>query len=345
MLVSGLCAVNQRVPHPVPQVAQRVDLRHRPLNSCLRIDMTKNLDYPIPPEDAYRLEMRVLGLSRNTAAVMAAVGLAFAYLANSQVILLDGLFNIVLFLMVGMSISMSRRINQGPDHAYHFGYGGYEPFLVMARAAAALILTAYASLDAVQTIIRGGSEVRGLLALGYSVVLGVSCTVVALRVRAAWKRTGWPTIQAEYITWILNGVISSATGLALFGSGFLRGTSLEWAVPYADPLLVIVMSLVLLPVPLRMLTTSFRELMGRAPVERLESQRAVEAIVPEGFSIRTERAIRTGRSEFLAVRIAADPGTRLEQCDEIRRAWGEERDRRFPNTWAVLVFSNRLDAV
>ena len=47
--------------------------------------------------DAYRIETRVLKVGMYTALAMAATGIGFAYAANSQVILFDGLFNVLLF--------------------------------------------------------------------------------------------------------------------------------------------------------------------------------------------------------------------------------------------------------
>lgn len=295
----------------------------------------------IAPTDAYGLELRVLRVSMTTAAVMAVVGLGFAYAAGSQVILLDGLFNVLLFLMVALGLSVSKAINQGPDEAYHFGYGGYEPFLVLTRAGAGIILMTYAGFDAVQTILKGGTVPNGTLALIYSIILGTSCTLVALWIHRAYRRTGWPTMYSEFITWLMNGVLSAASGLALFGSGFLRGTALEWLVPYADPSIVIAMSLLILPIPLRLLGGSFLELMGRAPAEPTESRKALEALIPEGFSVRVVRSIRNGRTEYHALRLACDSTVTVKQCDEIRARWEEIRESRFASSWAVLVFSNQ----
>ena len=49
---------------------------------------------------AYQLETRALRVSMYSAFAMALVGIGFAYAANSQAILLDGLFNLLLFFML-----------------------------------------------------------------------------------------------------------------------------------------------------------------------------------------------------------------------------------------------------
>jgi predicted Co/Zn/Cd cation transporter (cation efflux family) len=291
-------------------------------------------------EDSFNVEMRALRVSMYAAFVMALVGVGFAYAANSQAILLDGLFNFLLFFMVAIGISMSRKINQGPDQQYHFGYGGYEPFMVLARAGAGIVLMGYSTLVAIQTMLRGGSEVKGGMALIYSIVLAIACGAVATYMYWAYKKTGWPTMYSEFITWMLNGVISSTAGVALFAAGFLKGTSLAWLVPYADSIVVLAMQIVLLPAPLQLLVISFQELAGRAPQEKLESQAALEAVIPQGFEVRTARAIRQGRSEFISLDISAAPQSTVEQCDEIRRRWRKLSKEKYPNTYAGLIFTN-----
>jgi predicted Co/Zn/Cd cation transporter (cation efflux family) len=294
---------------------------------------------------AYQEEMRVLRLSMYTALVMAIVGIGFAFAANSQVILLDGLFNVILFVMVAFGISISRRINQGPDKHYHFGYGGYEPFLILVRASLGLALMIFAAFGAVQTILRGGSPVNGNLALVYSIILGLGCGTVATIMHRAYKKTGWPTIYSEFITWLLNGVISGSSGVALFAVGLLRGTSLEWVVPYADPVILLLMSLVLLPPPLGLLKQSVLEIVGRAPDQELASEKELIGMIPEGFSLRVARVIRVGRAELIATRIACDGKVTVDECDALRRRWLAVAERKHPNAFAVMVFSNEENAM
>jgi len=294
----------------------------------------------ISADDAFKLEMRALRVGMYAAFAMALVGVGFAYAANSQAILLDGLFNLILFFMIAIGISVSRKINQGPDQQYHFGYGGYEPFMVLSRSGAGIVLMGYSTLVAIQTILRGGSEVKGGMALVYSIVLAVACGAVAAYMYSAYKQTGWPTMYSEFITWVLNGVISSTAGLALFASGFLKGTALAWLVPYADSIVVLAMQVVLLPAPLQLFAVSFRELMGKAPKDKLESQAALEELIPEGFEIRTARSIKQGRTEFISLDISAAPETTVEQCDEIRRCWRRLAKEKYPNTYAEVVFTN-----
>ncbi len=296
-------------------------------------------------ERAYQAEQRVMQLSMCTALAMAVVGIAFGYWANSEAILLDGMFNVILFAMTAVGLSVSHRIHGGPNKSYHFGYGGYEPFLVLIRSSLAMALMAFAAFGAIQTILRGGSNVNGSVALVYSIVLATSCGAVAATIHRAYRATGWPTVYAEFLTWALNGVISGSTGVALFLAELLQGTSVDWLVPYADPALLLLMSVVLLPPPFAMLRQSFFELVGRAPQEPLESQLELQKLLPRKFSVRVLRVVCMGKSESILLRAACDPDVTVGECDAIRERWLQVARRRFPYTHAVLVFSNVDDAV
>ena len=238
-------------------------------------------------ESSRRLELRALRWSMYSALAMAIVGLTFAGLTGSGVILLDGLFNILLFLMVALGISFAGKLNQGPDSAYHFGYGVYEPLLVMVRSALALALTVFAVFDAMQSILHGGAVVDGHLALVYAGILGLGCGALAFYMRRIYRQTGWPTIYSEYITWVMNAAISTSSGVALFFAGWMRGTAFEWVVPYTDPVLMLVMAVVLVQVPYRLFRESFLEIMGRAPADNTRSgTRVGPGVMSSGASVR-----------------------------------------------------------
>lgn len=293
-------------------------------------------------ESFHSVEMKALKVGMYSAVLMAAVGLGFAYLTNSQAILLDGMFNLLLAVAVAISISVSRRINQGPNETYHYGYGGFEPFIVLIRSGVGIALMAYSSIIAIQTMLQGGSKVNGGLALVYSIVLAIACTGISLYMYRAYKLTGWATMKAEFITWVMNGAISSTSGVALFASQFLEGTSAEWLMPHADSIVVLLMQLVLLPPPLKMLKQSGLELLGRAPDTELESQKAFRGALPTEFKVQVERVVQTGRTEFVMFEVTAPPETTVKQCDEVRAIWDGMIKDRFPTTHAILIVSNLL---
>ena len=88
---------------------------------------------PVDPKAAFDIEFRAMRLAMYVALVMAVVGVGFSFAANSQAILFDGLFNLLLFFMIAINRSMARKINQGPDHKYHYGYGPPQEALAQGR--------------------------------------------------------------------------------------------------------------------------------------------------------------------------------------------------------------------
>ena len=88
--------------------------------------------------------------------------------------------------------------------------------------------------------------------------------------------------------------------------------------------------------------TSFRELVGRAPDEKPESQAVLEGMLPDGFSVRIARTMCLGRSEFVHLVVATDPATTVAECDRIRARWDVEAAEHFPYTYGSVEFTSRL---
>ena len=64
------------------------------------------------------LERRALKLSIVGAAVMAGLGIGFAFLTRSEAILLDGFFSLINFAMGILSLKVARMVSQPDDERF-----------------------------------------------------------------------------------------------------------------------------------------------------------------------------------------------------------------------------------
>ena len=108
----------------------------------------------------------------------------------------------------------------------------------------------------------------------------------------------------------------------------------------ANPCMLLAASALLLPAPLHLFITSFRELVGRAPQIKLPAQEALEALIPAEYRVRTVRTLRQGRTELLEMWVGVDPATTVDECDALRRRWEATAEKHYPNTYVTMVFSN-----
>ena len=74
-------------------------------------------------------ERRALWLSAAGALIVAVVGMVVAGLAESQAVLLDGMFNAVYVVVALVTLKVSRLVQRPDDRRFPFGYAYFEPLI------------------------------------------------------------------------------------------------------------------------------------------------------------------------------------------------------------------------
>jgi cation diffusion facilitator family transporter len=256
----------------------------------------------------------------------AALGILFAFLTDSDAIMLDGFISLIGFGMSLLTMRVARLVRQPGDEWFHFGYARFEPLLNLLKGIVILGVCGISLASAIQALLHGGRELNLGPAVIYSILAVVGCfTVVALLARAA-KRTGSPLIDVEVHTWRIDAVMSLGVLTAFAAAFFLDRTQWSHLVNYVDPALVIILVLAVIPTPIRIVWDGLGELLGAAPKESV--QREVEEKFAEllaGYPVKKTvlRMERVGRTSYLLAHVVVEPDLALdgiEELDELRRA-------------------------
>ncbi len=226
---------------------------------------------------ALRTERRMLVLSTTMAALFALVGIVFGLLADSQVILLDGVYALVGVLLGGLSLRVARLVERGPTPSYPFGREALAPLVVGVQGLVLVGSLGYAVLDATSTILGGGSETSFGAALIYAVASAAGAFVIwRILVRAGRESE---LVAAEAAQWYAGVLLSVGMFFGFGGALLLVGTRFGGVVPYIDPGMVIIAAALIVPTPLRMLAQTYRELLEGAPPPHIAEP--VEAVIHE----------------------------------------------------------------
>jgi len=256
--------------------------------------------------------------------VLACVGLTIALVSHSQAILLDGLFNFIYFGTALFTLRVAKLVRRGDDARFPYGYGFFEPLVNGLKGLLILGVSAMALVGAIEALIAGGREIQPGLAVIYGVFATTAGVVLTIVTKRGAKRSGSPLVKADADGWIVNAAVSVCVLLA-FGTIFLlKGTSLDWLVPFVDPIVVLTVVLISIGVPIRMAWTALMGLLNRAPSEELVTR--VTAVVTEGLADLpvTEvfvRVIQPGRTRMVGAHavLPEDFGVeRLKSLDEVR---------------------------
>lgn len=271
------------------------------------------------------LEYRSLIVSAWTCLAMSATGVLFAALTRSEAVLLDAVFNGISVASVYVSARLASVIHCRGDKTFQFGYAHFEPLVNTVRGLLILTVSAFAFLSAVKTVFDGGTQLKPGLAVIYSVVVGIACAVMAVFQRRRAALTQSPMVKVDAQNWILNAAVTAVVGVGFLVAFVLQRTSLRPVVPYVDSVLVIALTLVASPVPVRTVVENLRQVFQVAPDEATQQsvhERVREALGHVGTDETRIRMARIGRFLYVVVGTVVRNDYRCERVaalDDLRR--------------------------
>ena len=297
--------------------------------------MTKNQD----------LERRALKLSIVGAAVMAALGIGFAFLTRSEAILLDGFFSLINFAMGFLSLKVARMVSQPDDERFQFGYASFEPFVNLGKGLIMGFLSLFALYSAVDSLFHGGRPIASGWALTYAVFVMAGCFLIAWGQRRAAKKSGSPLVEVDAKGWVLDGLITSAVFVAFLILVLIEKTAWSVYTPYADPLIVILLVIFSAPIPIAIVRDNIKELLLAAPDQDLQEKireklRSATRDLPLDKTV--IRMVKVGRHTYLHVYMVvaeSDRGASINDTDDVRERIITELASAFPGLGIDVIFT------
>ena len=305
------------------------------------------MGYPLnSAEHDPSVERRGLLLSVVGALGMAALGIGFFFATDSVAVLLDGLFSLISFAVSLIAIRVAALVQQPDDECFHFGYAAYEPMLNLIKGLLISFVTVFAMISAIGIVLNGGREIQGSIVVVYALVAAVGCLVIAAVQRRAARVTGSPLLAVDSKNWLIDGAFSAAVAVAFSLVVLLGDGPLAVFKPYADPAVVIVLSVLAAPIPLQIIRSNWRQLLGSAPSEALRVEahervrRALDGV--PGVTPRV-RMLETGRNIYLQLYLILDEEfseTSTRSLDRLRERIHEKIVEDSPDIGVDIIFTH-----
>lgn len=285
--------------------------------------------------------------------VVSALGVGFGLVSGSFAILFDGVFSLVdaamtvLSLVVAGLITRSTRaggLSDSLHRRFSMGFWHFEPMVLALNAVVLLAVTVYAMFNAVISLSDGGREMEFGPAMIYAAVVVVISAVMGFYEHRANRRIGSDFVQMDVNGWIMAGGVTASL-LVAFGVGFmLDGTDHAWLMPYIDPVVLMVVCLVLLPVPVGTLRRALSEILLLTPEDLRHDVEAAAArvVAAEGFSDFRAYVARAGRGTQIEIYFIVppdQPARRLEDWDAIRDRLGAMIGGDTRHRWLTIAFT------
>jgi cation diffusion facilitator family transporter len=290
-------------------------------------------------------EQRILKLSIGVTVALALFGIVFGLVSGSLSIVFDGIYSVVDAAMSGLALFVSRLVTREADNRrFQFGYWHIEPMVLAFNGGTLMLLCVYALVNAVGSFLAGGRLLAFDWAITYAIVVCVACYGMYFYQRKANLRAASDLVKLDAQSWLMSALITSALLLAFLLAVAAKGTQFEGWRPYADPVVLGVLSLSLLFVPVRTVRNALREVLLITPPELDAHVREVmeRAVREYRFKSFTSYVAKVGRAQFIEIHIVVNPNWPLDSvatADTIRREIADAIGGEGPERWLTIDFT------
>ena len=269
-------------------------------------------------------ERGALWLSGIAALGLGVLALVAAVATGSVAILLDAAFNLTFFLIALATLRVARLVRQPDDEDYPFGYQQHEPLINLVKALLVIAVSAYALVDSILVLVRGGAEVAAGPALVYSALALVVSGAVWLRLRRAAPALRSPLVDNDLANWMVNTAIAGGMVLAFATVLLLAASGRAGAAASIDAAFVIGVVVLTIAVPLREARDALGGLLQEAPDDmtldavRADVARALAGLGEERFYLRVQKP---GRTTYVLLHVLLPPegqGLTIAEADRWR---------------------------
>jgi len=271
-------------------------------------------------------EQKLLRLSIGVTVVVALFGVLFGLLSGSLSIMFDGMFAAIDAAMSGLALFVSRLVSrESKNRRFQFGYWHIEPMVLAFNGGTLMLLCFYAFLNAVDSLLAGGRRLDFDWAIAYAVIVCVVCFGMFFYELRANRRIGSDFIRLDTQSWLMSAAITSALLAAFAIAWSLGDTPYGHLTPYADPVVLALLTIVLVFVPVRTVRKALLEILLVTPPDLDAHVRSVmDAVVARhGFKTYTSYVAKVGRAQFIEIHVAVPIGMRLDNVATVDAIRGE----------------------
>ncbi|WP_154667004.1 cation diffusion facilitator family transporter [Chania multitudinisentens] len=304
---------------------------------------TEPMDIQQKPHST-EIEQKILRRSIFCTLFIASSGIVFGIICGSMSIIFDGMFSALDAGMCSLSLLVSRLLGQPHSRRFQYGFWHVEPLVLAFNGSLLTLLCLYAFVNAVKGIADGGRELELGWAIVYAVTISIFCFTLYFKQRRLNKKVESELIALDTKSWLMSACISSALLVAFIISWFLEGTRYEHLNVYTDPFALAVLTLVLIPVPIKTVKSALSEVLQMTP-DSLDNK--IESVMAQlrleyGFQDYSNYATRMGRGLFIEIHIVVPENMEnsgIHKFDQIRDRIAEAIGEEGPDRWLTISFT------
>lgn len=291
-------------------------------------------------------EQKLLQLSIGVTLLVGLAGIAFGLWIGSQSIVFDGFYSVVDVAMTAVALVVSKLVSREGNRRFQYGYWHLEPIVAAFNGVVLSLACAYAFIDALRGLLGGGHMIDFGPGAFYALVTSVVSLGMCVLMRRRARELDSELLSIDARGWLVGGALSIALAISFLAASLLAGTGYSALAPYADPLVLAILSFILAFLPLRSVAQAVREIMKVAPADLDAEVRRVmdEATTRYGFLDHSSYVIKAGRARFIEIHIVTPPDfarAGVGELDRIRQHIADALGEPSPQRWLTIVFTAR----
>lgn len=276
-----------------------------------------------------KLENKILKLSVIGALFFALFGIAWGWAIQSDMIIFDGLYSFISLVLSMLSLYISKFMAKRDFEKFPFGKHILEPIVISIKSLIIGIMCLYSLIGAIQVLISGGNSVEFGLAIIYSVVSVVGCSIISFYMKIKQKELSSELIKAEYTQWFMDTALSAAVLFAFLIAMILSNTKLSFLNPYIDPAMTAIVSLIFITMPIKGFINSFKEVICVKANDEINDD--IYVLVKEieeeyNFEDSITRVSKVGRELRIEIDFVYNKDSKLKTLDQMDNVREEIND-------------------
>lgn len=237
------------------------------------------------------------------------IELVMAVYTSSQAVLLDAVYDGIEFCMLLPSVLLIPLLYKPSSEKRPFGYMQIETIFLVVKGITMTAVTIGLIVNNLDLLFHGGRAIQFDRVAYFELFGCVLSIVVTLYLKWKNKNIHSPLLETEMEGWKIDSLISLGMAAAFFLPKFIPAGPLQPLIPYLDQIITIILSMIMLPTPIRTVISGLRDLVLLPPDQETVQQihQIVEdALAGTAYSQIQHEIVKTGRKLWISTYITLE---------------------------------------
>jgi predicted Co/Zn/Cd cation transporter (cation efflux family) len=232
-----------------------------------------------------------------------------ALITSSQSILMDAVYGAADLVMILISLKLVPLLYKPMSEKRPFGFSQMESIFIAIKGSMLTAVTIGLVMNNIQIMLKGGNHVAFNEIAIFELIVGVACSLMLLLMFKLNKKIDSSLVRAEIDAWTIDSVASIGLAIAFILPSVINNNWMENFAPYLDQVAAIILSVMILPMPIRTAISGLRDLFLLSPdAETVTEIKEIGQEVLKDYHLEQTMydIIKTGRKIWISIYFKGD---------------------------------------